>query len=465
MNASNNNFSKILIFRLGSWLYDVYFYAIPLRFKLFKKRFVIYILLTVFFFFLIKHLDYVFYEFAYSSKAGKYSIYKEILQTDAHWYLPLVSRGQKSLIALFALYNIYFIISSFSLKLYGFMGKYNEDLAVVIGIWFLSYNNWFLYAYTFYTCQANVMVLASILYLISYFIFHLILWDEEMDIYFENQVDLANKGRLATPPLKENATPEEIKNYVENYKFQEHYSDDDRPDLVGSKLKEETFEDWLLKNDDRLIIDHETLQLTGSNIQSAEVEALWDLEKRYNEHSKRFGERKRIEEEVVPIMKDLRKLGIDPEGLDPLKLERLLPPEWDAEIEFEMWNYLLVHPIRLHEDRDAWYRLNRIDSVRIFFLALYHFIKSGQYRVPKVVGPYCAYSPYFRVNVKSLEEWEKFKFLTFFIDLGRRIYSFFSVFHYYQTFKWFLFSSKFYHQRQKLRKRKSHNYNFFKSIK
>jgi hypothetical protein len=35
-------------------------------------------------------------------------------------------------------------------------------------------------------------------------------------------------------------------------------------------------------------------------------------------------------------MKDLRKLGIDPEGLDPLKLERLLPPEWDAEIEFEM---------------------------------------------------------------------------------------------------------------------------------
>ena len=234
---------------------------------------------------------------------------------------------------------------------------------------------------------------------------------------------------------------------------------------MGTMLKEETFEDWLLKNDERLIIDHETLQLTGANVQSAEVEALWDLEKRYNEHTKRFGERKRLEEEVVPIMKDLRKLGIDTEGLDPLKLERLLPPEWDAEIEFEMLNYLLVHPIRLHEDRDAWYRLNRFDSIRIFFLSLYHFIKGGQYKVPKVVGPYCVYSPYFRVNVKLLEEWEKFKFLTFVINLARKVYLFFSVFNHYQNFRWFLFSGRFFSQRQKLRKKRSHNYNFFKSIK
>lgn len=459
-----NNFYKVLIFRLGTWFYDIYFYEIPLRLKLFRKRLVFYIITLISFFLLLKHLDYVFYEFAYSSKAGKHTIYEEIFATGESWYLPAVLKGKKNLIYLFLLYNVYFFISSISLNVYGFVGKYNEELSVALAIWYLTYNNWFTYAYTFYTCQANVMILASILYLISYFIFHLILWDEEMDIYFENQVDLANKGRLNTPPLKDNATPEEIKNYVENYKFQDHYTDENRPDLVGNTLKIETFEEWLQKNDERLVIDHETLQLTGANIQSSEVEALWDLEKRYHEHSKKFGEKKRIEEEIVPILDDLRKAGIDPEGLDPIKLEKMLPPEWDDEIEFEMWNYLLVHPIRFYEDRRSWERLNKIDTVRVWLLSLYHYLKAGQYKVPKVVGPYCVTSPYFRVDPKSLEQWEKYKFLSFGIQLIKRLISILSLSHHYHSIKWFLFTNRFLTQRNKLRKRKSSNYKFFKNI-
>ena len=57
---------------------------------------------------LIKHCDYIYLEFAYGKEINKYPAYKEIWQTDAHWYKKFVEHGHNTLVIMLIAYQIYF---------------------------------------------------------------------------------------------------------------------------------------------------------------------------------------------------------------------------------------------------------------------------------------------------------------------------------------------------------------------
>ena len=220
---------QIFIFETISFLLNFKYHGFPLRIKLFKKRILGFIIITIIFLIMLYHTHFVFLDFAYGAKAGKYSIYEQVLQCDAIWYRNNVSKGFRWLWIIYICYLTYFIASSLSVKAFAYTAKYRDSLLLAFSIGFLVDNNWFTYAYLFYICQANVMILACFIYNALYWIFHLIMWDEEMEMYYENQVDLAMVGREGFVH-KENrkSTDKDEPFSVEDFKTEET-----RPDLAG----------------------------------------------------------------------------------------------------------------------------------------------------------------------------------------------------------------------------------------
>ena len=74
---------QIFIFETISFLLNFKYHGFPLRIKLFKKRILGFIIITIIFLIMLYHTHFVFLDFAYGAKAGKYSIYEQVLQCDA----------------------------------------------------------------------------------------------------------------------------------------------------------------------------------------------------------------------------------------------------------------------------------------------------------------------------------------------------------------------------------------------
>lgn len=413
--------------------------GLPLRFKLFKKRLPMFLLTCLVGILLIKHCDYIYLEFAYGKEINKYPAYKEIWQTDAHWYKKFVEHGHNTLVTMLIAYQIYFVISSFWLSLYGFVGKYKEDIGITLALFFLITNNWYTYGYMFYTCQANVMLLACFLYNAFYWVFHLILWDEEMDAYYENQVDLANKGREKFVHQGDDATPKSVLQKAQER--EEYYTDENRPDLVETMgvFKEETFAEWEKNQGMSNIIDDKSLQLKGEYVEDSVVEAIWDLEARYQRH-------------VAMFYHDEDRLSKRGNGYI----------NYDEEMNWEMVNYLLIFPIRYWQSIHYWRYINKYDIFRVRLLAVYHMFRTGQFTYPKVVGPYSIFSPYFKANVEKLVDWQRYQYLLFLKVFFLKVLKFFSIKHRYQNWRWVKFTRRFSVQLTRLKKKNSINYTFFK---
>jgi len=76
-------FFKAFRFSLIFRVILLYYRELPLRYKLFKKRILGFVLVMIAFALLYYHMEYVFKVFAFSAEAGKYSIYGEVFQSDA----------------------------------------------------------------------------------------------------------------------------------------------------------------------------------------------------------------------------------------------------------------------------------------------------------------------------------------------------------------------------------------------
>jgi hypothetical protein len=122
-----------------------------------------------------------------------------------------------------------------------------------------------------------------------------------------------------------------------------------------------------------------------------------------------------------------------------------------------------MFPIYLWEDKKYWETLNKYDKYRVILIAIYYFITKKAFKRPKVVGPYRIYTPFYRVDGKSLADWERLQWMVFIKRLVLKLFSLLSIRQRYHSIKWFLFRVKFVPQLKALRKRKSSNYNFFKN--
>jgi len=443
-------FQFSLIFNIIVFVYR----ELPLRFRLFKKRIIGFLLVMLGFALLIYHMEYVFYEFAFSAKAGKYSIYQQVFQCHSKWYKHSVAKGLLTLKGIALFYVLYFLLSSIFISIYAHAGKWKEQGATIFWICFLLSNNWFAYAYSFYLCQANVMVLACFIYNFFYWLFHLILWDEEMETYYENQVDLAQKGRENFEHSGSNSSVEEV--LTEGDKKAEERKKEN-PELLANlrKLSEEgikgqAFNYWLFHKSSRYI-NLETLQLQGDFADSNVVETVSDLEDRYKKHLQTFY--------LNEIEQKEQKENAE------IKTE-LETPLMDDLVEFGMINYFLVYQIRWWEDLRAWRNMQFFNKIRVKILSILHILYHKRLFVPKVVGPYNLYSPSFKAKVKFQEAWFKYKFLYIIKWLLNKLWMFFSVIQRYQNWRWFLFMNRFSNQRKYLiKKRKTINYSFFKKQK
>ena len=440
---------QILIFEIISFLLNFRYNGFPLRIKLFKKRILGFIIITIVFFLMLYHAHYVFLDFAFSEKAGKYSIYEQILQCHATWYRASVSRGFRWIWIMYVCYLIYFIVSSFSVRVFAYAARHRDSILLVFTIGFLVYNNWFTYGYLFYICQANVMVLACFIYNALYWVFHLIMWDEEMEMYYENQVDLAMQGREGFVHKENRKSTDEDEYFTPKKTVIE---DNTRPDLLGGMRITSPGDraEKLLKqlSSDSRYINFETLRVTKEFEEGNTVENLEDIESRYHKHIKTF-------------------YGVEVEEAERIRKEEsgktyeLL----DEMVDFWMVYHYVIFPVRWWEDVLQWKQLYRRDIIRIYIMAVYHFIKHNQYKKPKVVGPYSIFSPFYKADCVAQANWADWKFLIFFKNAYNKFLSLFNLYSKYQNWRWFLFTLRFLPQRLKLiKKRKTINYRFFKQV-
>jgi len=421
-------------------LLNIYYRELPLRKKLLKKRLISFIITSIGFYLLLAHIDYVFYDFAYSSKAGRFSIYEQVLLCHSSWYNNYVSYGITSLWMLYWIYALYSFFTAFSVAILAYTAKYKEIVFLSFSIGFLIFNNWFTYAYLFYICQANVMILACFIYNMFYWIFHLIMWDEEMESYYENQVDFANKDREGFIHKETTNADQELENL------------DARPkDEMWIPSEEESVKEWIEKNGGAArYINFDTLEVSKEFEVSNAVETLADIEVRYNKHIQTF-----YESELELQKKLEREFGA-----------QTAPGLIDDMVEFWVVNYLWVIPAHWWEDVRYWNNIHKYDYIRVSLFAFIHYLLNGQYRVPKVVGEYSVYSPKYKADITRIVTWTKWKILMYFQDLFNYLIRFFSLIERYQNWRWFLFTNRFCTQRYKLIKtRKTINYRFFKNKK
>ena len=433
---------EIVKFEFMYAMLDLRYKHIPLRWLLFKERLPGLLKWIVGFFIVYTHMQYVFYDFANKEALEQPDVYFGILG-DYHrpWFVQATSQAFLWLKAIFVLYLFYFILSTFSLALYANTVKLRDDVYNSAVLTMMCGNYWFSEAYMFYICQENVWILMILIYNGWYWVFHLIMWDEELEQYYDDQASLAYEER-------ENFIHDEDRNITDNHLHNPSKPPSDQP-LPAIGVIDDA---WLATYFKSPYINLDTLQVTAEYKESNPVENLLDIEERYNLHLKTFYGAELDE----PETNDLEELNT----MDAFGEDEFWPHIEPVMDMLAFFKFFVLHVwlwVDVRNDRMYYYALDHLEA----FMTFYRFIKGGKYRVPKVVGPYAVYHPSNKIRYARYGVHPVFGHLRV---LFPKIVSFFSLIQRYQNVKWFFFKVKFWFKRKKLvRKRKKINYIFFKN--
>ncbi len=410
-----------------------------IRKRLLKERLPFFLFNCFFLYLIISHIDYLFYFEAYD------------LATKNNWrvvsglegfnvFLPLWPHvradGMLHVCVVFLTYIIYFWISILIPSLYKYVKKNIMMISLMLMFYTmlefqLFWGYYFAYLFQHY-CWA-----AWPLYTIFFIMFHLLHFAEELEEELEQTI------------MTSDSTKSSEEKEMHKKKFEESVATGNDDPVFGSLKLSEIYDDELFG------------ERPGA------------LMERYDEHIRKWYPE--MFEEVSSAPDEEQYVTYNAEG----------EPEFKYVVDEQLYNIgklLAEQPkdIRQFYTRKKrwlwalpWEQYMRFKKYKYSFLRIWIYVPMilqafsfNGFKKPKVVGPYSIFAPKWTV-----EAWCKDRlaynsyFVWILIKIFRRIYNFFSIFYHIDNFKWFLFKAKFLPQLNKLKKKYSKNYVYFKPRK
>lgn len=173
---------------------------------------------------------------------------------------------------------------------------------------------------------------------------------------------------------------------------------------------------------------------------------------RYEKHKRKMYPQ--LFEEFDAAMEELK----DTYNATPTTISAFHELKWKDPQETQHWYYNTIKPL-----------FNRYSYLLVIYYQIRDIFYLGFFKA-KAVGIYSVYNPYYKYNKKwaysrfSDVFWlfRPFYRIAFFL---KKFIFYFSIYSYFRNRRWRLFQNRFYAQSIKLRKRRSGNYNFFKTRK
>lgn len=410
-----------------------------IRKKLFQERFPFYLFNCLCFYLIISHIDYLYYYEAYD------------LATKSNWrvvsglegfnvFSPIWgsfrSNGIFHVFIIFLVYNIYFWVSSLIPALYKYIKKNIMMVSLMLMFYTmlefqLFWGYYFAYLFQHY-CWA-----AWPLYTLFFIMFHLLHFAEELEEELEQTIMDSDATKTA----------EERESMYKKFEDSVASGSDD-PVFTGLKLSS-IYDDELFGERPGALMqryDEHVRKWYPEMFESPKEESEEDQYVSYNaEGEPEF--KYLVDEQLYNINKLLAEQPKDIRQFYTRRKRWLWALPWEQHMRYKKYeNYFLKTLVYIPMIKQAF--------------SFNGFVK------PKVVGPYCIFAPKWTV-----ESWckDRLAYNNFFIwilaKLAKRIYNFFSIFHHIDNFKWFLFKVKFLSQLNKLKKKYSKNYVYFKPRK
>lgn len=404
-------------YRFISEMAKFFFKDNVLRKELFLKRIIFYFIISILFYWFYSHLEYVFLEhegpLTYLQKHDRNKILKHIL-------------------ACYVVYTIYFLVSLIIVQLYKFVQTAKVTLfALVIGPSFFEHELFWALEYDYFSYTTIKLALFFYGFLLFGVVF------TEFGINLEEEYDDA---RLRNSEIaRSRGTTIQVEDWY------------DEQDIDEKTSKEFRKMQWQMSHTTKtqaLLTD-----VFGNNDDLGETPA--QLSERYKLHKRKmypeFYEKKSDEEISYDFLQ--REFDESPETIPEVYLWIFKDEKLKRHFYFNK-----VAPF-----------LKKYDVYPSFFITIYFIFSLRLFFFrPKVVGLYSFYHPKYAFHAKWIKK--SFSDLIFykriyqlFLQFWVQLFFKFSFFRLLNNRKWTKFHLKYYTRLIRLRRRRSGNYNFFKS--